>query len=351
MPFSLTYTPNPLPPTTVQLSIIAELRRAMLVAYADTTDLDAIGAGNYGLPRPTGSGNDLLYSQLIQLLAWCPKTIPTTLHTLMRIVFGSVASLRSQGQRPWKIYEVNPNEIIIELPVGLIGTSQNNASYLHGFSGFAAVPSGGPFNQFTTRGNVNQAVATTAVGLNVYVMTAPETYTSYTILAASYVAATNTSTVTVSASTLPAGGGTFYIDVPGDGTTSQTGNYTASSGFVGTFFTGRFPSVVIGVFGDATRDLAIGDTVTLLYSGMQSSNTIVSKVFNSAEGTTTVNLGTSIPGVGVGSIVRPLEIADGTDAPHTMRVYMSGLGLYEVVQQYLDLLVRSAGIVVRVEVI
>lgn len=352
MPFSITYTPTPLPPSPVQQrSIIADLRRAMLVGYADGSDLDAVG-NNYDIPRPDNVADDVLYSNLVQLLAWYPKTITSTLYKLMEIVFGSQVSFRAIGQRPWRIYEVNANEIIIELPLALVATGQENASYLHGWSGYAAVPSG-PSDQFTTPGDVTEAAATTLVGMSVYVITAPQTFTGYTIVSTSYDAPSDTSTVVVSASTLPAGGGFFYIDVPGDGVASYVGDYVASSGFVGSFSTAGGPTNTIEIVGDATRDVAVNDQVQLFYDGEDTTYIVVSKSYSSSTNLTTmvVNASTVPGGLSNAAIVRPQEQADGVNPPHSSRIYFTGTGRYEIVAQYLDLLVRAAGIIVRLEMI
>ena len=51
------------------------------------------------------------------------------------------------------------------------------------------------------------------------------------MLTVSYDSVNDVSTITVSASTLPDGGGYFYVEVPGDNTSSYRGDYLASSGF------------------------------------------------------------------------------------------------------------------------
>jgi hypothetical protein len=62
---------------------------------------------------------------------------------------------------------------------------------------------------------------------------------------------------------------------------------------------------------------------------------------------------TDVPGGQVRqAFVAAQEVADTpTTPPHSDRVYLTGTGLYQVVQFYLDLLVRAAGIVVRLEIV
>jgi hypothetical protein len=329
-----------------ELSAIRATHEAMLLDTATGTDLDVIG-NNHGIPRPVHDDtDDVMYSNLIQMLAWQPKMIKWAVYRLMEIVYGTQASI---SPRPWRIYEPNPNEIVVELPTTLIATSNVNASYLHGWSGFA-MTSSGPTDTFTAVGDVRTASATTLVGADISVQTADHTWTIYTILAASYNAGTNLSTVQVSAATIPAGGGGFFILIPGDGVSSSPGDMISSSQLVSTFTTAiGGPTTTITVFGDVSETLTLNHTIQLTY-GVTNTTVVVSTVtYVPATNTSTVVLTATVPGSLSGIVVKLLDVADGTAVPHDKRVYLTGLGLFEIVQQYLDLFVRAAGIVVRVE--
>ena len=78
-----------------------------------------------------------------------PKTILFTLYALMTAVFGSQESYTVDDRRPWRIYEFT-NEIVIELPFALIGASNENASFLHGFG--VRVRDRRSANTFTAKG-------------------------------------------------------------------------------------------------------------------------------------------------------------------------------------------------------
>lgn len=97
--------------------------------------LSAMGS-NVGVPRPPAAPfDDNMYRQIVSLLGFTSKCTLYTLYTLMDIVFGTRAFLSAHGIRPWAIYVVNPCEIVIEIPGDLFGTTQENATYLHGIDG------------------------------------------------------------------------------------------------------------------------------------------------------------------------------------------------------------------------
>jgi len=336
---------------TETMSAVQRAKASMFTNTAEGSFLSAVGQ-NYGVPRPQLTINDDLYRQLIQLLAWQPKTILFTLYKLMGIVFGSQASIIVAGDRPWRIYEVNPNEIIIELPTSLIAGSNETGTYLHGWYGVAAVPAG-PSDTFTTTGDVTTSSATTLVGKTLYTITPTGTVTTYTIVTATYDEPTDTSTIEVSAATLPTGGVRFWIDIPGDGTASYRGDFLAPSGFTGTFATAAGPDTdTIEVTGDASLDLSVDHTVVLVYEGALHEHVIDTISYDSATGITTIVMtAATIPGgLTAETLYHLVEAADtSTTADHDDRVYLSALGAYEIVAYYLDLLVRAAGIVVRLE--
>lgn len=327
-------------------------RKMCLLRFAQGIYLDVIG-NNYGVARPwQDAGDDEIYRRIIMVMAWQPKTILFTIYGLMSAVFGTQAQLVNDSKRPWRIYEVNPNEFIVELPSALISTSNVNASYLHGHADYAYVTSG-PTDTFTTPGDVTKASATTLVGKNIYVYYSGAWH-SFTILAASYNSGTGKSTVQVSAATIPTGGGRFYIEVPGDGTASYRGDYIAAGFFLSSYSTPGGPNTnTLLVIGDATQDVAAGATVIIGVNGALSPRVTSSLSYSNATNVTTVVLTTTdVPGGQVGQVFQQSqEVADtATTPPHDDRIYLSGLGLFDVAKPYLDL-IRAAGVIMRVEVI
>jgi hypothetical protein len=332
------------------MSAVQRGKSSMLTDSAEGSFLSAVGQ-NYGVPRPEITVNDDLYRQLIQLLAWQPKTILFTLYKLLGIVFGSQASIIIAGDRPWRVYEVNANEIIIELPTSLIAQNNETASYLHGWYGQAQVPAG-PTATFTTLGDVTTASATTLVGKNIYAYYSG-VWNAYTVSSASYSVITGLSTVVVSAATLPTGGCLFYIDIPGDEVSSFRGDFLAASAFFSTFTTTAGPPTnTIQVIGDATISVNPDHVLTLVYGGTLNLFTVLTVAYSPTTNLSTIVMTTStIPGGLTGETVfKALDVSDTTTTPdHDDRVYLSALGAYEIVAYYLDLLVRAAGIVIRLE--
>ena len=334
-------------------SAIQRARFSMLVAYAEDKFLSILGQ-NVGVPRPPVDGtDDELMRRLLQVLSWQPKTILFTLYALMTAVFGSQESYTVDDRRPWRIYEFT-NEIVIELPFALIGASNENASFLHGFSGYGFV-TGGPANTFTAKGNASEASATTLVGKNLRFNTAPNTWTDYTVLTVSYDSVNDVSTITVSASTLPDGGGYFYVEVPGDNTSSYRGDYLASSGFTTSYSTTAGPPTsMLRLLGDVTQHLTVQDEVTLNNgTAIVTTSVATLSAYDPATNTTPLTIVGTVPGGLSGqTIARAVDISDQPGTPsHDDHVYLTGQGLYEVVSFYMDLLVRAAGIVVRLELI
>lgn len=332
-------------------SMIQQVRRALLVTGAVGAYLDAVG-NNRGVPRPDNTSDDELYRRVIKALAWLPKSLLLSYHALLSAVFGTQAQVRLQVGRPWRIYEVNANEVILELPTELIFSGAEVSSYMHGVSGYASVPSG-PSNTFTTTGDVRAGSATTLVGVAVQVFFGGA-WNDYTVSSASYSSTTNLSTVVVSASTIPAGGGPFSIVIPGDGTASYAGDYLASGEFISSFTTGAGPTNTTSVLGDATTTLAVGHVVSLTVGATVTSYSIVSLSYSSSTNRTTVVVSAStVPGSSAGLIFKAIEPADvGTTTPsHNLRVYLAGQGLLDVVVYYINLLVRTSGVVLRVEIV
>jgi hypothetical protein len=349
MPFVWPVIPQPLSPDFGEFaSAVRRARLSMLVDSADGNYLSIVG-NSFGVPRPPQVVGDEMYRQLVQLLSWLPKTILFTTYKLVEIILGTQASILLAGGRPWKLYEVNPNEFIIELPLSLIAATNANASYLHGPSGYGFVPTG-PVDTFTTPGNLQPASATTFVGMTLMFNTALGVWTEYTVVAFSYNPGTNTSTVQVSAATLPGGGGMFYILVPGDGVSSYSGDFLASGGQIAPFSTAAGPpTTTLLVTGDLTTNVTMGDPVQGSTTTTPINTTVVSLSYSPLTNITTVIVVAMFPGgLSNQTFIRAQLVADtSTTPPHDDLVYLTGLGLYEVVLYYLDFLVRASGIVVR----
>lgn len=346
------------PPLGIQsdqvVSAIDQARRDLTLAYSEGIPLSVIGQ-NSGVPRPPQlPDDDAMMRRLIRLLAYQPKTINFAVYNLLAAILGSQSELIADGKRPWRVYEVNANEIIIELPLALVGTSNENASYLHGPYGYGSVAAG-PSNTFTTPGDLSVASGTTLVGKNLRFNTAVGVWTDYTVNTFSYSSITGLSTVQVSAATLPAGGGYFYIEVPGDEVSSYRGDYLASGGIQTVFSTaGGPPTSTLVLRGDPTQHIDTNDAVQV-YNGTTIVDTTIATIsaYDPATNTTQITIAATVSGGLVNAFFRrQMEEADtATTPPHDDRVYLTGLGLFEIFQYYFDLLVRAAGIVVRVEMI
>lgn len=337
--------------TDAQLSMIQQVRQSMLVSGAAGAQLDAVG-NNRNVPRPENTTDDELYRGVIKALAWLPKSVLLSYYALLSAVFGSQEAARARVGRAWKVYEVNPNEVIIELPSALIAGTLETSSYLHGASGYARVTSG-PSGTFTTDVDLRTAIAVSPVGFAVYVETLSGTWGTFSISAYSFSA--GVATVTVTPATLPTGGGRFVLDVPGDGTVSYRGDYVATGGVTTTYSTAAGPATnTLLVAGDITEEVLASTVVTISVGGVFQTRVPSALTYSSATNVTTVTLTTTdVPGGQVGqAFVVGIEQADTpTTPPHNDRIYLTGTGLYQVVQFYLDLLVRASGIVVRLQVI
>jgi hypothetical protein len=332
-------------------SMIQRIRRSLLVSTAFGSELDAVG-NNRGVPRPALTNDDEIYRRVIKAIAWLPKGLLLSYYSLLAAVLGSQEQVKAQIGRPWKVFEVNPNEIVIELPVNLITGTLESSTYLHGASGYGRVPSG-PSNTFTTDFDLSLSRATTIVGSNLYFETAAGVWTSYTV--SSHVFSAGTATVVVSASTLPTGGGRFYLEVPGDGTASYRGDYIASSGVRSLYSTAAGPATnTLSVFGDVTQAVRPDMTTSIGVNGVSSTRVVSALSYSNATNVTTVTITTTdVPGGQTNqAFVVAQEVADTvTTPPHNDRIYLTGTGLYQVVQFYLDLLVRTSGVVVRLEIV
>lgn len=211
----------------VQLNAIRLAKEAMFSDGAFGEFLQKLGQ-NYGLPRSffisSSDAGDVMYQQIVQLLAWQPKTAMSILYKLMEIVFGTQASYVSPA-RPWKVYEVNANEIIVEVPSALIQETNEDASYLHGIFGTDAATTS--TSTFTTSVNILASAPLSAlVGLTVSIINAGVAITG-TITGVTW--SGTQSTVTVSGTPFTNGlvGESWFIDIPGDNVISYRGDYLA----------------------------------------------------------------------------------------------------------------------------
>lgn len=338
------------------LTAIQRAKLSMQSTTAEGTFLDVIGQ-NASIARFALISTDEIYRQIIQLLTGQPKSILFTVYKLMEIVLGTQASYITAHKRPWKIYEIRPNEILIEIPNAILQATNETASYAHGWSGYAFVTSG-PTDTFTTVGNVASGSATALVGKAIHVNTSPGTWTSYTIAAASYNAGTNVSTIQVSASTIPTGGGYFFVELAGDEVATFRGDFIPTSGFVSTFTTAPgAPTATLLVAGYVVQHLVprmggvAGQTVQVTDGPTVISSEVVSVSYDAAANQTIVVIADTVTANTLGqTIIKALEESDGvTTPPHADRVYLTGLGAFEIVKFYMDALVRAAGIVLRVE--
>jgi hypothetical protein len=324
-------------------SAMQNVKRALFVDTAQGADLTTIG-DNYGVPRPAQVVSDALYARLLQVLAFLPKTTLATLYRLLTAVFGSQDAFTAVNTRPWRIYEVNPNEYIIELPLALLAATNETASYLHGWSGYASVTVAG--DTFTTPGDLGIEVGSLLHVLN-------GTWVSHSVATRTYNAGTNLTTVTVTAPSLPLGGGLFYAEVPGDGLMSYRGDFLATGGFVGTYTTlPGPPTATLSVQGDAVPHVQPGRIIYLTYSGVLHPYTVSTRAYDPLTGRTMVVVtAATIPAnLSNEALLQEHEGADTPTTPdHGDRVYLTGLGAYEIIEFYLTKLVRAAGVVARIE--
>ena len=132
------------------MSIISDVRDAMLLDTSTGSELTKLGA-NYGVSRPSlDPSNDVLMRCIVAVMAWQPKAIHRTVHAMAECVFGTQAEAVAAHGRAWKFFEVNPRELILEAPLGLVNTTNANASYFHGYYSASAYPQPGA-SQFLSK--------------------------------------------------------------------------------------------------------------------------------------------------------------------------------------------------------
>jgi hypothetical protein len=142
--------------------------------------------------------------------------------------------------------------------------------------------------------------------------------------------------------------------VPGDDVSSYRGDFLASGGQIAPFSTAAGPpTTTLLVIGDITTNITIGDPVEGSTMTTPIFTTVVSLSYSPTTNLTTLVVLAPFPGGLNGqTLIRQQLLADtSTTPPHDDLVYLTGLGLYEVVQYYLDFLVRASGIVVRTALI
>ncbi len=328
-------------------SACEQVRDALLADKSQAQYLSALGQ-NYGIRRPdVAPSDDEIFRRVFQAIA-CPgpKTSLSTLYFLLEAVFGSQASYVSLSQRPWRVYEVNPVETIIEIPYELIATDNETASYLHGFSG--VVLDGATTTVLSFSGNALEA-ASSLVGLGISVFISG-VWEEQTILTATYDEAVDETEVEVASaySGTPDPGAAFFITVPGDEVSSFRGDYI---------------SPTWRVYGEST---SVGVN-SLVDSGLSlTPNEFAGQFLRLADGkihypilshdATTFTLGANgaVPPAGFYAVVLSpndaLEESDGDDTPpHDDRIYVQGYGKAEIVRQYVLEVLKPAGVVVRFE--
>lgn len=201
-------------------SALDNVRASLLLAYAEVGYLSVIGNG-FGIPRaPEVFDNDDLYRSVIELLAWLPRNRMLMPHLLAEILFGSQASIVAAGKPAWQVYVVNANELIFECPEHLLATSNDNASYLHGWHGQAVRTAADTIT--VTGTDASLAVSTSLVGMFLYIQHGG-VWNQYSILTHAYNAGTSTNTFTLNPAAVPAGDYPMFVDVPSSD--SFTGDY------------------------------------------------------------------------------------------------------------------------------
>lgn len=301
---------------------------------------------NFGIRRPDASPfDDDMYRKIVQAIALTPKTTLGTLHFLLSAIFGSQESLVTQGLRPWRVYQVIVNEIVIEVPFDLIGTSNDVASYLHGWSG--VVLSGATTTVFTTRGDPRSAAGSlVGLGCSAFVSGAWE---ERTVVFVSYDEATDVATVTTAAfSAPPDAGAAFFINVPGDGVTSFRGDYLSPLWYE----VGSATAVAADSLTDSGLSMSVDEHVGRYLR--LADGAIHYRIESNTSDTFALAAGGATPPLGAYAVVDSPsdanEESDGAETPpHADRVYLTGDGKIDVVRQYVDELLRAAGVVVRWE--
>lgn len=325
-------------------SAIQLAKEALFVDTAKEKWLAYIGQ-NWNIARPKlAPTDDVMYSRIIQAIAVLPKTILSTLYYLLEAIFGSQASIVAVGGRPWRVYQVNPNELIIEIPVDLLAASNESATYLHGFSG--VVLSGATTTVFSCSGDVRVS-AVNLVGLGASVLI-NGVYEEKTISIVSYNSTTDQMQLTTAAySNAPTAGAPFFVNVPGDGTSSYRGDYVGQTAFI--------KSTATSVGADTLTDSTLAMT-TDQYVGyyLRFTSIVFYRITSNTATTFTLAGNGATPPLAEYTVNKHILDADeavdeATTPPHADRIYITGDGKFEIARQYLESLVLASGVVLRLE--
>lgn len=340
-------SPPPPPPkeelSTQEQSAIDSAKDMMFLDTSLEKYLTWLGQ-NLGIKRSRHVTNDDVHRKIIQAIA-CPgpKTTLSTLYFLMEAVFGSQETLRTQSLRPWQIYQVRQMETIIEVPYDLLGTSNENTSYLHGWSG--VVLDGATTTVFVCEGDARVA-AVTLVGLGLSALVSG-TYEERTIATVSYDAAADQTTFTVAAfSGAPVAGAPFFVNVPGDGTSSYRGDYVAPLWYV------QGTSTATGENTLTDSGLALTVDQYAGYFLRLQEGAIYYPILSHTATVFTLGANGGTPPAGdyqvVASATDALEHADTpTTPPHDDRIYITGDDRLEIIKEYVGEILHAAGVVVR----
>jgi hypothetical protein len=112
------------------LEQITEAKRQLFVLYSQLQYLDALGS-NVGVFRPTAFNlSDELYRRLIPALSYHPKQVMPTIKEVLGIFFG-------ENNPEVKTAEVNPNEIVIEIPSAVPALRRDlvGSHHFHAYNG------------------------------------------------------------------------------------------------------------------------------------------------------------------------------------------------------------------------
>ena len=107
----------------------AAAKQQLFVAYANLQYLDVLGS-NVGVFRPTGFNLlDDQYRSLIPALSFFPKQVMPTVKAVLDVFFGT-------GNPLVKVFEINPNEIVIQIPssVPALRRSLKGANHLKAYT-------------------------------------------------------------------------------------------------------------------------------------------------------------------------------------------------------------------------
>lgn len=104
-------------------SAIDQLKASIFLDTAKGYDLSTIGM-NYGVKLPELIVGDDLIRSLLPLLSWSSKVTLEVLSDFLYKLLG--------GYDSWEVYEIRPNEIVIELDNSLVGSADlGSATYVH----------------------------------------------------------------------------------------------------------------------------------------------------------------------------------------------------------------------------